>query len=327
VIRIPAGATLATVTDTLVAHDLLRHPTLFTLGARLTGQDRRLQAGRYAIPRGTAPRELLALLVSGRTLPVRVTLPEGIAAEGAAELVAAALECEARLFLAAADSLARAAIVAKRLLPDATSAAAYDSVIQQPRIQLPRQLHWSEGYLAPDTYHFAEGTSAEAAARVIVNLGIVRLDSVYQLRSGRVRDLDLSAHELLTLASIVEAEARRDDERDKVAAVYVNRLSQGWRLEADPCIAYLLDKRGQRLYYKDLAVNSPFNTYRHAGLPPGPIGSPGLLALLAAARPAADREIMFFVSDGEGGHVFSRTRKEHEAAVQAFRQKRSQAGR
>lgn len=326
-IRIPNGSTLPAVTDTLVQQGLLQHPGLFRLVARLTGRDRQLQAGRYAVPVGVSPRELLDLLVTGQTLPLRVTLPEGIDAESAAAIVAADLACDAGEFLVVADSMARAVITARRLLGGTAAEAAYDSLMNQVDARIPRKLHWSEGYLAPDTYHFAEGTSARKAAQTIVALGVARLDSAFQRRADRLHALALSPHQLLTLASIVEAEARRDEERTKIAAVYVNRLDRGWRLEADPCVAYLLDKRGQRLFYKDLAVDSPYNTYRHAGLPPGPICCPGPLSLQAAAAPAADNEIMFFVSNAEGGHVFSRTRQEHEAAVREFRQKRRHGGR
>ncbi len=326
-VRIPPGASLPAVTDTLVRHGLLRHPRLFRLMAQLLGQDRHLQAGRYAVTPGVAPRDLLSLLVSGRTVPVRVTLPEGVDAESAAKLVEAALGWHAEDFLAAADSLARAAILAYQLMGGAHQVAAYDSLLAYHSSLPLRTLHWCEGYLAPDTYHFAEGTPVLDAARTMVSLGVGRLDSLFNLRSATSQELALTPHQFLTLAAVVEAEARRDDERSRIAAVYVNRLSRGWRLEADPCIAYLLDKRGQRLFYKDLAVDSPYNTYRHAGLPPGPIGCPGTLSLQAVAAPDTDRAILFFVSDGEGGHVFSRTRKEHEEAVAAFRRSRNRANR
>ena len=132
---------------------------------------------------------------------------------------------------------------------------------------------------------------------------------------------------MLTLASVVEAEARLDTERTLVAAVYSNRLAHNWRLEADPTVAFILEKKGSRLYYKDLKVDSPYNTYVYRGLPPGPIGSPGMAALQAAARPDPGCDAMYFVSDGVGGHVFSRTLQEHEEAVRRFRRIRAEGAR
>jgi UPF0755 protein len=140
-----------------------------------------------------------------------------------------------------------------------------------------------------------------------------------------VASLRLSPHDIVTLASIVEAEARRPAERALIAAVYVNRLRAGWSLEADPTVAYLLGKKGERLYYHDLEADSPYNTYRHPGLPPGPIGNPGVSALRAAAHPDRACTALWFVADGEGGHVFSRTLVDHERAVRAYRARRERA--
>ena len=125
----------------------------------------------------------------------------------------------------------------------------------------------------------------------------------------------------------METEARRDDERERIAAVYANRLRRNWRLEADPTVAFVLGKQGERLYFKDLKVDSPYNTYRVKGLPPGPIATPGLASLLAAARPDSSSTALYFVSDGADGHVFSRTAREHEAAVRKFKAVREQQRR
>jgi UPF0755 protein len=326
-VRVPSGTNLAVLVDTLAARGLLARPELLRLVARLTGRDRHLQAGTYALSPGLSPRELLARLTGGQTLPVLLTLPEGIEAEKAARAVESALGCSAVDFLAAADSLARQGVLAHRFLGDAVRVAEYDTLMRRESSRGLRVLHWCEGYLAPDTYHFAEGTAAADVAREIVTLGLARVDSIARSADSDLQELGLTPHQITTLASLVEAEARRADERPLIAAVYVNRLRRGWRLEADPCVAYLLGKRGQRLYYVDLGVDSPYNTYRHAGLPPGPIGNPGRMSLQAAAHPATDSTAFFFVADGEGGHVFSQTRAEHERAVSRYRRLRRSAGR
>jgi UPF0755 protein len=326
VVTIPVGAGLQAITDTLQTRGLLRYPTLFRWAARLTGKDRHLQAGRYALPAGLAPRELLRRLVAGRTIPVRVVLPEGLEAVEIADLVGEALGFEPLRFLAAADSIARTGAVSRGLLDSTGAVARYDSLMRLEHPEGRVTLHWSEGYLGPDTYLFAEGTPPAKAADTIVGLGLARLDSLVRNGTTTIADLGLTPHQVLTLASIVETEARLPQERTTVAAVYVNRLRSGWRLEADPCVSFWLNKKGQRLFYKDLAVESPYNTYRNLGLPPGPICSPGPACIQAALRPADRRDLFFFVADGSGGHVFSRTRAEHERAVRQYRQNRRQSG-
>ena len=129
----------------------------------------------------------------------------------------------------------------------------------------------------------------------------------------------MSRHEVITLASIVEAEARAAEERALVSAVYHNRLRIRMKLDADPTVAYAKGGYRGRLYYKDLQLDSPYNTYRHPGLPPGPIGNPGAESIRAALHPDSHSRALFFVARGDGRHEFSETWKEHEAAVRRSR--------
>ncbi|MFN2370738.1 MAG: endolytic transglycosylase MltG [Candidatus Krumholzibacteriia bacterium] len=312
-VTIPPGMPLVAAADTLAARGLLEHRRLFLLGARLAGRDRALQAGLYELAPGLSARRLLEDLTSGRTVRVRVTVPEGLDADQTALLVAGVFGFPAEAFLAAADSLVAAA-AAPLGLP-----AGYADLLADESAQRPRTFRLGEGYLAPDTYVFAAGSGPAAVADHLVATQRRRLVAA----AAVARDSALTPHALLTLASIVEAEARRDDERGRIAAVYANRLAAGRRLEADPTVAHVLGKKGERLFYRDLAVDSPWNTYRRRGLPPGPIGSPGEASLQAAARPDPDCDALFFVSDGADGHVFSRTAQEHEQAVRRFRQLRA----
>ena len=321
--RIPPGMTLTAAADSLAARGLLKHPAVLLTGARLTGRGRALRAGLYELPVGASPRDLLQALTTGSVVQVKVTIPEGLDAEEIADLVSGALGFSREEFLAVADSLVMTAARQGRLLKgDESAAGDYDSLLAVESSRHPRRFLWCEGHLAPDTFQFAEGTGAAKAARFLVATQWARLDSV-MAGSGSVDALDLSRQELLTLASIVEAEARCDEERPLIAAVYVNRLRKEWRLAADPTVAFILRKKGKRLFYRDLEVSSPFNTYRNRGLPPGPIGSPGRAALKAAAHPDSACRAMYFVSDGRDGHVFSRTAREHEAAVREFRRARA----
>jgi len=141
---------------------------------------------------------------------------------------------------------------------------------------------------------------------------------------ARTVESGMTPHEVLTLASIVEAEARVSDERPVIAAVYTNRLRRGMRLEADPTVAYAMGGYKGRLLYADLEIDSPYNTYRNKGLPPGPICSPGEASIRAALYPDPDTDALYFVARGDGSHIFTRTLREHQAAV---RKVRSQRGR
>lgn len=319
-IRVPPGASLATVADTLQARGLLDRRRAFVLGARLTGSDRSIRAGRYAVPRGLSPRELLILLVDGRTLPVVVMVPEGLPTREAVVGVAEAFGWAPATFRAACDAEVRAL-----LLETAGDPAAYAAALLQESLDRGREFPLCEGYLFPETYHFAEGASVRDVAHAIMRAGWDRWvpDARARLALG---DLPLrTPHEVLTLASIVEAETPRVSEMSRVAAVYLNRLRAGRPLQADPTVAYALDKKGQRILYSDLRTPSVFNTYLNGGLPPGPIGNPGLAAIAAVLKPQPGCEDFFFVADGLGGHVFSRTHAQHEAAVKIYRQRRAAA--
>jgi UPF0755 protein len=325
-VRIRPGMTLQDAADTLVELGLLRHERVFKLGARLEGRDRDLRPGVFAVAVGAPPRDLLRALVDVTPLPVVVTVPEGLEAAEVADLAAAALGFPARDFLAAADKHVAEAAQTFPLFTNPLRRSAFARTIADTLRAGGRRLHWCEGYLAPDTYHFYEGTTAELAARTMVELQLARLDSALALCARRPGQERLSPQDLVTLASIVEAEAWQPPERPRVAAVYTNRLRAGMRLEADPTVAFWLRKRGQRLFYSDLKIGSPFNTYLRPGLPPGPIGSPGWLALMAAALPDTTCRALYFVADGRGGHVFSLTLEQHNRAVQVYRDQRQRAG-
>jgi len=175
-----------------------------------------------------------------------------------------------------------------------------------------------EGYLSPDSYEFLPGTSPEVAFRTMV----ARTQDVL-LRASAGRDslpLGLSLYELLTLASIVEAEAVMDDERPRIARVYLNRLALGMKLQADPTVGYALSGRPRsRLYLRHLRVNSPFNTYLHEGLPPGPICNPRRESIEAVIDPLPDVKDLFFVARGQGRHLFAKTYAEHLANIRSVR--------
>jgi UPF0755 protein len=172
-----------------------------------------------------------------------------------------------------------------------------------------------EGYLFPDTYVFPEGTTPRAAVRVMVD----RFQRVWQPEwDARLQALAMSRNDVMALASIVEKEARRPEERPVIAAVYLNRIKAGMLLQADPTVQYALGRHVARVFYKDLEVESPYNTYRHPGLPPGPIASPGRPSIVAALNPA-NVPYKFFVAHPDGHHEFTENFSAHSVAVRNAR--------
>lgn len=297
-IGVPVGAGFSQVVDTLNARGIIDRPTLFTLYARWKGADRGVHSGQYRFAPGTPWSQLLADLTAGRVILRQVTIPEGWTLRQILPRIAAFTE---------SDSLEL-----RRVVGD--SAAHADFGVPGPGL---------EGYLLPETYHFAAGTSARAVVQTMVQH---YRDFWTPERRRRLAELGLDERELTTLASIIQAEARVADEMPRIAAVYHNRLRIGMPLQADPTVLYALGGPRERLLYAamDSVADSPYNTYTHAGLPPGPIGSPGVDALLAALDPADDPALYFVVSE-DGRHTFSRTLAEHNRAVAEYRRK--QAGR
>jgi UPF0755 protein len=288
------GSTFRRVASDLEEEGLIRSSRVFGVWARVKGQDRTIRSGEYELHRGVSAAATLEALVSGSILTRAVTLPEGLTRTQTLEALTRGLELDA---------------------------AELDSLTRRPAPELRARLGLEEGvtlegYLFPETYRFAKGVSGRSVVETLVRTFEAAVDDSMLTRAG---ELGLSLHEVVTLASIVEAEAVLDHERPEIAAVYTNRIRKGWKLEADPTVAYALDKIGDRLTYRDLEVDSPYNTYRNAGLPPGPINSPGRASLRATLWPDPDSEAMYFVADGDGGHRFSRTWEEHQAAVRQYR--------
>jgi UPF0755 protein len=178
-----------------------------------------------------------------------------------------------------------------------------------------------EGYLFPDTYSFPDGTTGRAAVTTMVR----RFEQIWQPAwNARLEAMAMNRHDVMTLASIVEKEARLAPERPVIAAVYLNRLRTGMRLQADPTVQYALGAHVARVMYKDLAVESPYNTYKYAGLPPGPIASPGQASIIAALNPASV-PYRYFVAHPDGHHEFHVDFASHSRAVAAVRRQRDGA--
>jgi UPF0755 protein len=293
-IVVPAGAHFRQVTDTLVARELIRTPTLFRLYAKFRGEDRRVRAGPYAIPMGSSWDAILNQLVTGQVEMVALTIPEGWTLRQMAPRLAAFTERETEEVLAL-------------LLAD-NAERRWD--VPGPGL---------EGYLFPDTYRFAEGTSLESIVQTMVS----RYRSAWTPeRRARAEALGMTEREVMALASIVQAEAARFSEMPRISAVFHNRLRIGYLLQADPTVQYALGERRSRLLFRDIdsVADHPYNTYTQRGLPPGPIGAAGDAALEATLWPE-DSDFLYFVARPDGTHIFTRSLVEHNRArVEARRQ-------
>ena len=292
VVEVPRGATFGQVVDTLEARGLVNFSLPFRLYSRLRGADRQIRSGRYAFPPDAGWGRIVDDLTAGRVLTEPLTLPEGFTLRRIAPRIA-------RISEVPADTV-------ERQLRDTTLVEALD--VPGPTL---------EGYLFPDTYRFAPGTPVGTVIRAMVE----RYRDVWTpARRARLDSLEMSERDVVTLASVVQAEARVMAEMDTIASVYHNRLRRGMRLEADPTVLYALGGHRERLLYAamDSVADHPYNTYTHPGLPPGPIGSPGEAAIVASLEPA-ETDYLYFVARSDGTHVFSRTLAEHNRAVEEYR--------
>jgi UPF0755 protein len=295
VVEIPAYAGVTDIASDLRSGGAVRSAWAFVAVTAVRGSARRLKAGEYEFPAGASTIDVARMIESGRVRQHPVLHPEGATVRELATVLETA-------------RLARASDVV-RVASDPAFLAAHG--IDGPSV---------EGYLFPDTYQFVRGMKTED----IVGRMVQRMRSkLTPERLDRAQARGLSVHRLLTLASIIEREAAVPEEQRLIAAVFWNRLQLDMPLQADPTVQYALDKERRALTRSDLNTDHPFNTYRHLGLPPGPIASPGLGAIDAALDPAPVKYLYFvaIVADGRRHH-FSTTVEEHNAAVTRYRQSR-----
>ncbi len=295
-VLIPTGATLRSAADSLARAGVIDAPRLFQLYAHLERHDRDLKPGTYLLQRHLGWRAALNALTKGKGLVHTVTIPEGWEMREIEPLLE-------RVLGVSADSL---------------EAAVRDSALLA-RLGVPGPT--LEGYLFPDTYTFPSGTTARAAVTAMVR----EFEREWRPQwDSLAATFGMSRNDAVTLASIIEKEARLADERPLISAVYHNRLRRHMPLQADPTVQFALGHHVDRVTFKELAIKSPYNTYRHPGLPPGPIGSPGAASLDAALEPAAV-PYLYFVAAPDGHHEFRTTFAEHTAARHAIRRQARRA--
>jgi UPF0755 protein len=299
-VEIPAGAGSRAIARRLVDAGVVADSWTFRAAVRWLGRGQALQAGEYRFADAATPLEIVERLARGDVYTLAITFPEGLTIGEMADVF------ESR-GLGTAQSFRDAA-------RDVSAIAALDPAARD-----------LEGYLFPETYPVARRIDAAALVGVMVE----RFKTVYGELTMGAPPTALTTRQVVTLASLVEKETARADERPVVAAVYRNRLAIGMGMQADPTVIYALRKRGKydgNIRRVDLAIDSPYNTYRYRGLPPGPIAAPGRAALEAALAPAAAK-YLYFVSRNDGSHVFAETLREHNANVQRFQVEYFRAGK
>jgi UPF0755 protein len=289
---VPQGSTFAAATDSLSHAGLISSPFFFKLYARFKKEDRNIKPGTYLLKRGTPWPDIVNALNGGHGLVNTITIPEGFGLIQIVPLLAETLHVPV----------------------DSVNAAVRDTALLA---RVGAATPTLEGFVFPDTYAFPIGTTARAAVSEMVK----RFEREWKPDwNQRLAALGLDRNKAVTLASIVEREARRPEERPVIAAVYLNRIRAGMLLQADPTVQFALGRHTPRVLYKDLEVDSPYNTYKYPGLPPGPIGSPGGASLVAALNPAKV-DYLYFVAAPDGHHEFRKTLSEHDAAKKAVRAK------
>ena len=287
---VPRGANLRVAAESLEKAHVIRYPTAFRLYAMLKRRDRSIRAGTYVLQPRMSWSEVLDVLNGGKSVEASITIPEGWSLSQIVPQLT-------RVLAASQDSV-QAAVRDTALL----------HALDIPTATL-------EGYLFPDTYIFPDGTTPRAAVRLMVN----RFQQVWQPEWDQLLQARaMSRNDIMALAAIVEKEARLPEERPVIAAVYSNRLKAGMRLQADPTVQYAIGHHVARVFYKDLEIDSPYNTYKYSGLPPGPIASPGKPAIVAALNPA-NVPYLYFVAHPDGHHEFTKDFAAHAAAVKRAR--------
>ena len=295
-ITVPRGATLQAAVDSLAAHGLVTHRFWFTVYARVRGLGSTLKSGTYAFRPNADWSDIIAALQRGRGTLVRFSVPEGLMLDEVGQLAATELAVPRDSFRAAAE----------------------DPVLLRD-LGLTADAATVEGYLYPTTYTVRPHPSAHELVRLMADQFLAHWGPTWQARLDTLR---MTRHQIVTLASIIQAEVRFSQDREYVSAVYHNRLRLGMLLQADPTVVYAMGRRPRRVYERDLAIRSPYNTYVHPGLPPGPISQPDSASLAAALYPAR-APFLYFVAQPDGKHIFSVTYAEHLAAIRRIKELRS----
>ena len=297
--QIAPGSSFKQICAALEKQGLVKYAWSLDIISRLKKVDKQIHAGEYELNKNMRPTDILATLVSGKIFERRVTVKEGVSVWEIGKLLEDA-----------------------GLMPKSDFNAAIVDIELLHQAGIPEESKSFEGYLFPDTYAFSRPIDAKRVIWTMLKQGIDKWSDAF---TARTQELKMTRHEILTLASIIEKESgSKIDEQPLISAVFHNRLKQGMKLQADPTTIYGIPNFDGNLTRQHLETPTPYNTYTNFGLPPGPIANAGFSAIRAALYPA-ESQALYFVSNNQGGHVFSSTLEEHNKAVAVYQQKKTPA--
>lgn len=295
-VEVPAQVSAGQVGEILARHKLVRSGLAFSLWARWKGQDGQIKAGEYMLRNDLSLPQILAELTSGRMLMQTVSIPEGFTTSQIADL------------------LEEKGLISREDFYRAIVSEDYDYYFIQ---DIPKSDKRLEGYLFPDTYQFTRGIGESDLIKMMLDRFAAEMDGLSY--TALSRESQLTLHQVVTIASMVEREAKFAEEMPLIAGVIYSRLAISMPLQIDATVQYALGVNKPQLTYADLEVDSPYNTYRIPGLPPGPIAMPGKPALLAAVHPVITGDY-YYVAKPDGYHAFARTLAEHDANKERYLQ-------
>ncbi|MDD2218220.1 MAG: endolytic transglycosylase MltG [Eubacteriales bacterium] len=295
-VNIPAGSSTSYIGRVLEENGIIESASKFKLYSKINSYDGKLKAGEYNLSPSMQLKEIMSVIIEGKSNTARFTVPEGYTVNQTA------------------DKLASENLVNKDEFMKQVKSGKFNYEFIQ---YLPNRENRLEGFLFPETYEVYTNATEER----IVDTMLSQFDSIFKDEYyERADEMGYSLYDIITIASLIERETRVDDERAKVASVIYNRLDIGMKLQIDATVQYALGKQKERLLYKDLEIDSPYNTYKHDGLPLGPICSPGEASIRAALYPA-DTEYYYYVlkSKNETTHNFAKDGKEFKKYEAAYK--------
>ena len=288
--EVQPGMTLKQVTLELFNQRLILSPSAFQAIAYIQDKEKQIMVGEFSLSPSMLPTEIILRLTSGKTILYPLTIPEGYRITEIASLLDTQGLASSEVFILQTQD--------KDLIKS----------MDIPTDSL-------EGYLFPETYYLSKLTPEKKIVQKMVNTFKEKVLKSQLLKS--TKESPLSLHEIITLASLIEKETGLDSERQLISSVFHNRLRQNMRLQTDPTVIYAIEKFDGNIRKRDLKIDSPYNTYRYKGLPPGPISSPGIKSIEAAIFPIKSNHL-YFVSRQDGSHHFSSTLVEHNQAVKKY---------
>ena len=290
VFEIRPGMTLKQVAVALSSQGLIRSPSAFQAIAYIQSKQKQMMVGEFRLSPSMLPTEIILLITSGKTVLYPITIPEGYRITEIAALLHAEGLADPETFIRETRN---------------------ENLIRSLGIPTDSL----EGYLFPETYHFSKFTPETKIVQTMLDTFKEQVSKSQLLESAKQSSLSL--HEIITLASLIEKETGLESERKMISSVFHNRLRKNMRLQTDPTVIYAIEKFDGNIRKRDLKIDSPYNTYRYKGLPPGPIASPGIKSIVAALSPV-ESDHLYFVSRQDGSHHFSSTLAEHNRAVQKY---------